>query len=64
MSNTRDDLTRGGMTCAGSGLTERAILHDIQRGPVYISTETSPMRSKTVLVGPASSWNPLKQGAG
>ena len=57
---TRDDLVRGDVIFAATGVTQGSILHGIQREAEYITTETILMRSKTGSIRRMSYRSPLK----
>lgn len=44
---SRDDMVRGDVIFAASGITDGALLKGVRRGPGYIETETVLLRSKT-----------------
>ena len=57
---TRDDLVRGDVIFAATGVTQGSILRGIQREPGYITTETILMRSKTGSIRRMSYRSPLR----
>jgi fructose-1,6-bisphosphatase II / sedoheptulose-1,7-bisphosphatase len=57
---TRDDLVRGDVIFAATGVTQGSILRGIQREAGYITTETILMRSKTGSIRRMSYRSPLK----
>ena len=57
---TRDDLVRGDVIFAATGVTQGSILRGIERAPGYITTETILMRSKTGSIRRMSYRSPVR----
>ena len=57
---TRDDLVRGDVIFAATGVTQGSILRGIQSEPGWVTTETLLMRSKTGSVRRMTYRSPLK----
>ncbi|MEF3048524.1 class II fructose-bisphosphatase [Pseudotabrizicola sp. L79] len=57
---TRDDLVRGDVIFAATGVTDGSLLAGIKREPGYLTTETILMRSKTGSVRRMTYRNPVK----
>ena len=57
---TRDDLVRGDVIFAATGVTNGSLLAGIKREPGWVTTETLLMRSKTGSVRRMSYRSPLK----
>ncbi|WP_435258068.1 class II fructose-bisphosphatase [Thioclava sp. FR2] len=57
---TRDDLVRGDVIFAATGVTDGSLLSGIKREPGYLTAETILMRSKTGSVRRMTYRNPIK----
>ena len=57
---TRDDLVRGDVIFAATGVTQGSILRGIERAPGHITTETILMRSKTGSIRRMSYRSPMR----
>lgn len=58
---TRDDLVRGDVIFAATGVTDGSLLAGIKREPAHLTTETILMRSKTGSVRRMTYRNPLRR---
>jgi fructose-1,6-bisphosphatase II / sedoheptulose-1,7-bisphosphatase len=57
---TRDDLVRGDVIFAATGVTDGSLLAGIKREPTHLTTETILMRSKTGSVRRMTYRNPIR----
>ncbi len=57
---TRDDLVRGDVIFAATGVTNGSLLSGIKREPGWVTTETILMRSKTGSVRRMTYRSPVK----